>query len=111
MNTDYSAISFNSIETAICVEDTAEIAHTVKVSIPILMPMVKTGDVVNNTDLPVSVSNIKSKINTRSISPCNTVNYLELKLPPGVTNATKGDKFIVQFLDGEPNKPVLMRKL
>ena len=56
-------------------------------------------------------SYIKSKINTRSISPCNTVNYLELKLPPGVTNAIKGDKFIVQFLDGEPNKPVLMRKL
>ena len=111
MNTDYSAISFNSIETAICVEDAPPISHKVKVAIPVLMPMVKTGDVVDSTDLPVNVSNIKSKVNTRSIAPCNTANYIELRLPPGVTYAYKGEKFIVQFLDGEPNKPVLMSKL
>ena len=111
MNTDYSVTSFNSIETAICVEDTPEMADKVKVSIPILTPMLKKGEAVDGTDKPVRVSNIKSDINTRSISSCNTTNYLELSMPPGATRAFKGDKFLVQFIDGEPNRPILIRKL
>lgn len=105
----YSDASFNSIETAICLEDTEN--GVSKFCIPVVTPTLSTSAIVEQTDGPSSTSNIISDINKSEIQPCIVSNYLELSLPNGILKAKKGDKFSVQFIGGDVSDPVLTQKM
>lgn len=104
-----SEISYNSIENAICLEDTKN--GVAKICIPVVTPTLSKTDIVEQTDGPVSVNNIISDINKSDIQPCIVSNYLELPLPNGLLKAKKGDRFSVQFIGGDVSDPVLTQKI
>ena len=110
----YSSTTYNSIETAICLEDIGiekdDNRTSGKFCIPVITPTLSNNTIVEQTDGPVNTTNILSDINKSEITPCTISNYLELKLPNGVKSARKGDKFSVQFIGGDIDDPVLMQK-
>lgn len=59
----------------------------------------------------VDTTNILSDINTSEISPCTESNYIELPLPGGMISASKGTKFIYEFVSGDLNKPRIIQKM
>lgn len=106
----YSSTTFNSIETAICLEDT--ITGVGKFFIPAITPTLSKDLPYEQEDGLVSISNIISDTSTASdIKQCLMSNYIELPLPNGALRAFKGEKYSVQFIGGEVNKPVLMQKI
>lgn len=104
----YSDGDFKYTENAICLEDTT--SDTGKFFLPIITPTLSKDKPYEQTDPSVNTNNILSDINKTSIKPCTVSNYVELKLPAGVTQAFKGDIFQVNFIGGNVNDPVLQQK-
>lgn len=101
----YNNLDLRYPEVAICLEDTNN--EIGKFFIPILTPLMRKDEPfiedINDFDK-------KNVINHKNlyISPVKLTNYIELKLPKGYTSAKKNDKFIVIFLGGDINKPILI---
>lgn len=105
INNFYDELDLKYPEIAICIEDTE--TNIGKFMIPILTPMlnitepyIKKHDEFEKTNI-INGDDIKA-------SPVNLTNYIEMKLPKGYNAAKKDDKFIVVFIGGDINKPVLI---
>ena len=105
INNFYDELDLKYPEIAICIEDTD--TNIGKFMIPILTPMlavtepyIKTHDEFEKTNI-INADDVKA-------SPVNLTNYIEMKLPKGYDSAKKDDKFIVIFIGGDINKPVLI---
>lgn len=99
---------FKYPEIAICMEDTS--GPEVKICIPIATPILPMDTIYDNKDLYISTSNIVSDKTALSISPCTESNYITITLPPDVGSLKAGDKVLVIFLNGDVNKPVIIRR-
>lgn len=103
-----SLTDFNSPEIAVCMED-IENNSIGKFYIPVLTPFLTFDTPYDKPDIYGMRKNIINKKQVeKSISPCITSNYIELSLPPGISDAKKGDKFVVVFMHGDLNKPHLL---
>ncbi len=101
----YTNMDFKYPEIAICIEDTN--TKIGKFFIPILTPMLSSDTPYIEKTKGLSKRNIINK-NNLIINPIYESNYIELPLPNNYNMANKGDKFIVIFLGGNPNKPILI---
>ena len=102
----YQNLDLRYPELAICIEDSQD--NIAKFFIPILTPILNGDKPYDETDINVSKTNIISDSSSMDISACTSSNYLELILPDTVKNCSKGDKFVIIFIGGDPNKPVLL---
>lgn len=122
----YQNLDLRYPELAICLEDSVN--GIAKFYIPVLTPLLELDEPYDNTDINVNKSNILNDSSSMEINACTTSNYLELCLPSKeaiksslnsdntITNRTtsvqdfcsKGDIFVVVFIGGDPNKPVII---
>lgn len=108
MNADFyntSDLEFKFPEIAICLEDTD--GPYAKIFIPVVTPLLSKNLAYDTKDGPVNLDNIISDTSSCYIIPCTESNYITLRLPDD-NPAIKGEKFIVIFLGGEVNHPVLI---
>lgn len=101
----YDNLDLRYPEIAICLEDTD--TNIGKFFIPILTPTLNKNEPFYEIDNTFDKKNIENYDDLR-LSPVYLSNYIELKLPKGYENAKKDDKFIVVFLGGDINKPILI---
>lgn len=104
-NNFYDDLDLKYPEIAICLEDTD--TDIGKFIIPILTPMLRTMEPYIKRHDECDTSNILN-IEDLNIEPVNLTNFIELKLPKGYDHAKKDDKFIVVFIGGDINKPILI---
>lgn len=122
----YQNLDLRYPELAICLEDSVN--GIAKFYIPVLTPLLESDEPYDIADINVSKSNILSDTSSMEINACTSSNYLELRLPnkeymepslgPNNTitstltsvqdSCIKGDKYVVIFVAGDPNKPVLI---
>lgn len=109
MNTDFykSNYDFKYHEIAICLEDTD--GPYAKIFIPIITPTLSHNIAYDTTDGPVNLDNIISDTSSSYITPCTESNYITLRLPDDKP-AKANDKFLVVFIGGNVNHPVLIRR-
>lgn len=101
----YEDLDLRYPEIAICLEDT--VSNIGKFFIPILTPTLNKNKPYLEKNNDFYVKNLINSDNL-TISPIYFSNYIELKLPKGITSAKKDDKFIVVFIGGDITKPVLI---
>lgn len=101
----YDNLDLRYPEIAICLEDTD--TNIGKFFIPILTPTLNKTQAYYELDNAFDNRNIENRDDLR-LSPVNISNYIELKLPKGYESAKKDDKFVVIFLGGDMNKPILI---
>lgn len=101
----YEEYDFKYPEIAICIEDTDEPFG--KFFIPILTPCIGNREPYTKKVEGLDTSNIANDTK-RFVTNINTSNYLDLPLPVGMSKAKKGDKFVVVFIGGDCNHPVLI---
>lgn len=101
----YDELDLKYPEIAICIENTE--TNIGKFMIPILTPMLNINEPYIKRHDEFDTHNIINSEDIK-ISPVNLSNYIELKLPKGYDSAKKDDKFIVIFIGGDINKPVLI---
>ena len=101
----YEDLDLRYPEIAICLEDTD--TNIGKFFIPILTPTLNKSKPYLEKNNDFYVKNLINN-NNLNISPVYFSNYIELKLPKGINSAKKDDKFIVIFIGGDINKPVLI---
>lgn len=116
----YQNLNYVYPELAICLSDSVN--GVAGFYIPVLTPSLETGtgayDIEDNN---VRTYNILSDKSSMEINACTSSNYLELKLPKIRAynfkkqeieeiedQCFKGDKFVVVFVGGDPEKPVLL---
>jgi len=102
--------SYQYAEIAVCLEDAVNSKYG-KFYIPVLTPFLDNAEPYDKEDI-FSIKNNIININDirNDIKTCTVSNYIELKLPFGNDNIKKGDKFLVSFIGGDPNKPQLIRR-
>lgn len=100
-------IDFKYPEIAICCEDSNN--SKAKFIIPIITPTLPTNILYDNKNLLISTDNIISDKKNINITPCMESNYIELDLPDNII-AKKGDKFVVIFIGGDVNNPMILTK-
>lgn len=105
INNFYDNFDLRYPEIAICLEDTD--TNIGKFFIPVLTPLLDKDVPYDESDNNFNKYNIENRDDIR-LSPVNLSNYIELKLPKGYESAKKDDMFIVIFLSGDPNKPILI---
>ncbi|MDD3122083.1 MAG: hypothetical protein PHC62_01045 [Candidatus Izemoplasmatales bacterium] len=101
----YDNLDLKYPEIAICLENT--VTNIGKFFIPILTPTLSKKEPYYKQDMEFNVRNVVNSQELR-IFPTFTSNYIELPLPKGYESANKDDKFIVIFIGGDINKPVLI---
>lgn len=107
MNTNFfQEMDLKYPEIAICMEYTE--GPTGKFFIPILTPTLDKSKPYIKRDQGLNLRNIQSDHSKYKIEACYTSNYLDLKLPLGLESANAGDKFVVIFVGGDINKPVII---
>ena len=106
----YQNLDLRYPEIAICVD--AIDRYTGKFYIPVLTPILDKDQPYDITDINVNKSNILSDSSSMDITACTSSNYLTLAVPnPDDYQYYKdmiGDQFVVIFVGGDPNKPVLL---
>lgn len=116
----YQNLNYNYPELAICLEDSVN--GIASFYIPSLTPSLQTETgAYDLEDNAVKTHNILSDTSSMEIGACTASNYLELKLPKfRIYNRElntfeevddvcyKGDQFVVIFVGGDPEKPVLL---
>ena len=122
----YQNLDLRYPELAICIEDSVD--GVAKFYIPVLTPILDSSEPYDTIDINVSKSNILSDTSSMEINACTSSNYLELRLPTkefmmssidnnyNISNnrttiqdsCSKGEMFVVVFIGGDPNKPVLI---
>ena len=110
MNIDfYNQPDFKYPEIAICMEDTE--GPTAKIFVPVMVPSLSDSLPYITTNLPLDICNVKSNnISKSNLTRVSESNYIELPLPDD-NPASKGDKFIIVFVGGDPNNGVLIGRL
>ena len=103
----YQDLDLRYPEIAICIGLT-ENQNVAKFYIPVLTPILDGDKPYDITDINISKSNILNNSSSMDISACTYSNYLELVVPDSILNYNIGDKFIVIFIGGDMNKPVLL---
>lgn len=94
-------------EVGICLEDTTDCYC--KMYIPNVTPFVEHENAFDKKDTTYQTKTIKSlNKNKLNISPCTESNYVSLHLPDTVTKASKGDRFILGFVNADVNKPFII---
>lgn len=117
----YNSSNMTYSELAITLEDFTY-GEDVKITIPVLLPLVDFKDEPISTTQYLSNRNIlnKNKDNLK-VDKCTTSNYITLNVPkdlcpclgldPECTHkGKKGQKFIVSFIGGNINKPIIYRR-
>lgn len=104
----YQNLELKYPEFAICIEDSEPESGLAKFYIPVLTPMLESEESYDEEDLNVSTSNIINDSSSMELNGCTVSNYLELHLPDSKATCHKGDKFVVVFVGGDPNKPFLL---
>lgn len=102
----YQDLQLKYPEFAICLEDSVD--GIAKFYIPVLTPILDSHEAYDNTDIDVNTNNIVNDVSTMNIQPCTKSNYLSLKLPDTDNTCKKGDKFVIVFIGGDPNKPYIL---
>lgn len=102
----YQNLDFRYPELAICIGKTLS-RNIAKFYIPVLTPMLNGNKPYDITDNHAYKSNILSNTNSMEILPCTTSNYLELIVPNDIYIEV-GDIYVVIFVGGDPNKPVIL---
>lgn len=102
--TFYKDMVFSYPEIAVCIEDTDK--QIGKFFIPVLTPCIKDREPYDKVFQGLDTHNLKNK-GVRP-TPITFSNYIELPLPTGFTSAKKGDEFVVVFIGGDCNNPVLI---
>ena len=102
----YQNLDLRYPELAICIGKTTS-RYIAKFYIPILTPILDGTKPYDITDNHVYTSNIINNKNSMEILPCTTSNYLELIVPDNI-EVEVGDTFVVIFVGGDPNKPVIL---
>lgn len=98
-------IDYRYPEIAICLENTD--GPYAKIFIPIVTPILSKNLAYDTKDGPVNLQNIISDTSSYYVTQCTESNYIELRLPDDKP-AMQGDKFIVVFIGGDVNHPVLI---
>lgn len=104
----YQDLDLRYPEIAICVGKTETDRKVAKFYIPILTPILNGDEPYDITDININKSNILSNSSSMDITACTSSNYLELIIPDSVDEVEVGDKLVVIFVGGDPNKPVLL---
>ena len=102
----YQNLELKFPEFAICIEDSKD--GVAKFFIPILTPTLDKNIPYDKKELNVNTRNIVNDVSSMNIEACTYSNYLSLKLPHQDKSCKKGDKFVVIFIGGDPNKPYLL---
>ncbi len=102
----YQDLQLKYPEFAICLEDSSN--GVAKFYIPVLTPILDSDSPYDKTDINVSTRNIINDVSTMNIQACTRSNYLSLKLPQNDNECKKGDKFVIVFIGGDPNKPYIL---
>lgn len=98
----------NSIIIAICAKTMTEPGYG-DFYIPALTPFLDMSVPYIKTDRAISKKNLINDRDIMDISPCQTTNYISLKVPNNEI-LNKGDKFLVMFLENDIQKPLLIRR-
>ena len=106
----YQDLDLRYPEIAICID--AIDRYTGKFYIPVLTPILDGDKPYDITDININKNNILSDSSSMDITACTTSNYLILSVPNPDDYITSsdmiGDKFVIVFIGGDPNKPVLL---
>ena len=106
----YQNLDLRYPEIAICID--AIDRYTGKFYIPVLTPILDGDKPYDITDININKNNILNDSSSMDITACTSSNYLTLVVPnPDDYSYYKdmiGDKFVVIFVGGDPNKPVLL---
>lgn len=115
----YQDLDLRYPELAICLENSVN--GIAKFYIPVLTPILDSDTPYDTTDINIRKSNILSDTSSMEINACTSSNYLELHLPSlqlidpktgklttMMGSCSKGDKFAVVFIGGDPNKPFIL---
>ena len=103
----YQDLDLRYPELAICIGTTDD-KNVGKFFIPVLTPVLNGNSPYDTKDNRVSTSNILNDSSSMNIGACTSSNYLELVIPDTVEEVYTGDKYVVLFIGGNPNKPVLL---
>ena len=99
--------TYGYLEVGICLEDTTD--YNCKIYIPNVIPFVDHDEAFDKVDTTYQTKNIKSlNKNKLNISSCTESNYITLHLPDAVESASKGDRFIIGFINADVNKPFII---
>lgn len=101
----YDDMVFQYPEIAECIEDTN--TSKGKFFIPVLTPCIKDKEPYEKKYEGLDTYNLVNRKDIK-VTPITYSNYIELPLPIGFTSAKKGDKFVVVFIGGDCNNPVLI---
>lgn len=102
----YQTLDLRYPELAICIEDSVN--SIAKFYIPVLTPILDSDKPYDETDININISNILNDSSSMEINACTSSNYLNLHLPEKIDSCIKGDIFVIIFIGGDPNKPVLL---
>lgn len=106
----YQNLDLRYPEVAICIDAISR--YEGKFYIPVLTPLLNGDKPYDITDKNINKNNILNDSSSMDISGCTSSNYLILAVPnPDQYSYYKdmiGDKFVVVFIGGDPNKPVLI---
>lgn len=117
----YNKSNMTYSEIAIALEDFTY-GEDVKMTIPVLLPLVNYKDEPTSTTTYISNKNIlnKNKDNLK-VGKVTTNNFITLNVPKDLCpcfgideecehSGLKGQKFIVNFIGGNINKPIIYRR-
>lgn len=118
MNISYDVS--NNIETAIALEDFIYGEKT-KVTIPALLPILDDSKPIETTHYLSNRNIINKDKSELRVTKCTKCNYIELIIPKDLCpclgidpncnhKGSKGQKFIVNFVGGDINKPIIYRR-
>lgn len=102
----YQELDLRYPELAICLEDAVD--KVAKFYIPILTPILDKDEPYEITDINVNTNNILNDSSSMEIGACTSSNYLELVVPDNLGECKKGDTFVVIFVGGDADKPVIL---
>lgn len=120
MNNFYSTSDMSYTETAITLEDFTYGEKT-KITIPVLLPLLDNTQPMESTKYLNRRNIINKNRDDIQVTKCTKCNYIELVIPKDLCpclgidpkcnhKGKKGQKFIVNFIGADINKPVIYRR-
>ena len=123
MNNSYSDSTMNTPEIGIALEDFTY-GGTVKISIPSLTPFMDNNKASSGNNKVIKKNIMNKDTSQLKLTDCISQNYIELPVPlelyryklnePYERTATysgsKGEKFVIMFIGGSIDKPIIVRR-
>ena len=120
--TNYNNSSILTNELGIAMDDFTY-GSTVRLQMPALTPFTNSNNAVSD-ERSINTSNILNRdADKLQYTPCKTSNYIDVYIPEELYRyrnlcskvltykGHKGEQFIVSFIGGDINKPVIVRRL